>query len=466
MPNEEVLDILEGSVVAGGEAYVNQQGSDIITRSDADRTVSSWSELDSALGRSGVDVIWMDDDIDMTGNEFRLSGQILAGDRGQDGSDGPLLYTNSKGQNSVGGYGGSHRGSIELRGDCHLTGIRFRGATHDAFDHPEYSGYIPSPAYGSRTERDEIYTRDRSRGITVSTSNGEISNCEIYGFATQAISVGSHNNPRDTHIHHCHIHDNMQNSMGYGVDVRRGNALVEFCYFNGHRHALNGGGRWNCSYTLRYSLLGPANSSHVVDMHRLGNNISSASSDFNDRDYIGNAGGNLVIENNTFLNTTLPDFSDSEVTRRANVGGEFTVFSPGDICRDIAIRGVPWPRDGAGCSIKDNRTLHHGPPGFDNQEPYRSPKPDIPFIQQVRSGGLNVPNSRRNSRNFSDNFEISGNVYDSENEGDFDASKGAPVDIHGGTSVGSLSPSRLPRQRGFPRARGEEIVRTLNSTDQ
>ena len=223
-----------------------------------------------------------------------------------------------------------------------------------------------------------------------------------------------------------------------GVDVRGGNPRIEHNYFNAHRHAVNGSGRAYASYELRYNLFGPANSSHVVDMHRLGNNISSASSSFSDQDYFGNAGGELAIEYNTFLNTIIPTFSSSETNRRSNYSGDWYVFDGGRPARGICIRGTPWPRDGTGCTIRYNRFLHPGPAGFSNPNSYRSPIPDVAFQQQLGAGDFDIPSSQRNSRNFGRNFEIGGNLYDSANEEGFDESVGAPVDVHGDRTIVSI----------------------------
>ena len=330
--NAQVLEALRGTEIAGGEGY---QDHDIRGPGDADVTVRSASALRSHAGDSGK-VIWIpgDERIELS-RSFTVRATI-ASDRGIDGSDGALIYTNVHGSNSHAYHGGTGIGLLQIRGSGRLTGLRYRGPYHDHYDNPEYPGYIPLDS-GDASERARKRAQRYARGMKIHSSSVEIDNIEIYGWPNQAIQMGSKGSgPYSPDIHHIYGHDCMMVGFGYVVDVMRGHPHIHSSYFNATRHSVDGFGHENSGYILEDCVFGPSTYSHAVDMHCLGENGSN-DSNRSSSTWEGRAGGRMEIRNNTFLFT-------HDITGSGQEG--------------IVIRGVPKDV----CLVEGNRFMHSSRP--------------------------------------------------------------------------------------------------------
>ncbi|WP_245998706.1 hypothetical protein [Halalkalicoccus subterraneus] len=266
---ERILESLEGHQIGGGVGHRAD-----ISLEDADVTVESTGAFFDALD-SSADVIGVPGtaQIDLSGRDFTLSGQMIVSDRGIDGSPGALLYTTDHGADSPAWDGGSSgRGLITMRGGSRISGVRLRGPYHDYYDDPAYPGYIPLDDADSYQKREEMRQERYARGIRIVNDDVEVDNCELYGWPIQAISIGSASIAVSPHIHHIYGHDCMMVGAGYVIDVLNGHPTIEMSYFNATRHSIIGFGHPTCGYTLKDSVFGPITYSHAVDMHSLAEN--------------------------------------------------------------------------------------------------------------------------------------------------------------------------------------------------
>ena len=214
----------DGSILGGGEGY-----DDTVPMGEADYTVSSASELKSALNSaSNGDVVYLVEDISTSSSLTLPRGVTLASDRGINGSSGSKLRT---------------RKEIPLltaRANSRVTGLVVQGPM------TQYESWDGYPA---------------GWGIETSGTGVELDNVEGFGFAHAAIRCGA-----DTHIHHCHLHDNPQGGLGYGVDVSSGHPVIEYCKFNANRHSV-AAGSGDLGYTLENSWIGQKTFGHPIDHH-------------------------------------------------------------------------------------------------------------------------------------------------------------------------------------------------------
>lgn len=283
-------------------------------------------EATTGMGRIiGVE----DGNYDLTGTSFATRNWI-AGRRGQNGSPGPLLYTNDSGVDSHAYRGGEYDGVITLLDEGRLTGVRLVGAEVGNWDSDRYDGYHPQPN-GSYSERMAYYDRHHGRGVTVLGRGCSVDNCEIRHFATQGIVVGGNSTAVSPAIHDNSLTNMMMTSAGYCVDVKRGMPRIERNYMNASRHSICGFGYADCGYVVRGNVFGPHHSSHIVDMHRLGNNLDTLSSDPSSEIYRYRAGGQMEVVGNEFQSRE----------RIPEVGG---------INEAVHVRGVP----AKGFSFLDN----------------------------------------------------------------------------------------------------------------
>lgn len=354
--NSEVLDAIDGHEMAGGRGYHPD-----VTLEDAERIVDNKAELLAMLD-SDRDVIGVAESasIDLTGEEsIDLGSKTLVSNRGEDGAAGGLIYTNSRGY-----YGSRPYTLFESHGSPRVSGLRLRGARHDAdFTRWDYDDSL-------------------ARAIMLRGPGGEVDNCELYGWTWNAVHVkGNGTRTRtEAEVHHNHIHKSYQLGYGYGVDVWRGFAHIYHNYFDECRHAVDGYGWWNCGYRLEDNIFGERQHSHQVDMHCLEeNNANARVPDRDHKDFELRAGGVMIIRNNTFL-------ADSFGSRPINA---------------IAIRGEPWEY----VEIDNNRFAHEGPPprnaGNGNERwAYRQ--------VNVLSNSWNVPT---NGEGWTENFRVGENEY-------------------------------------------------------
>jgi hypothetical protein len=200
-------------------------------------------------------------------------GVTLAGDRGNNGSKGALLSSDSL----------KTQGMIRAKGpNVRITGLRIQGPNpkrhiehHKRAFGPGGSGH---PYY---------YKFPVAKGILTDHSNLEIDNCEISAFSHSGISL-SHGTGH--HIHHNFIHQCQYNGLGYGVSHREASSLVEHNLFDENRHSLAGTGVAGSGYVARHNIELGVSLSHCFDMHG-----------GRDRKDNTNIAGTLIeIYNNTF----------------------------------------------------------------------------------------------------------------------------------------------------------------------
>ncbi|GAA0246292.1 hypothetical protein ACFFQF_05350 [Haladaptatus pallidirubidus] len=306
------------SEVGGGSEYDND-----VTRSDATTTVSTKSGLKSALSNAGSgDVVWVESSasIDMTGeaNIEIPSGVTLASGRGINGSQGALFHVDS-GMESEALFKSVYEKGVRV------TGLQLRGPFPGGYFDPDADPYDPG------------FVEKMSTGIQVynteSARNVEIDNCHLWGWTVGAVRVGANANggtsyPTGTHVHHCSIHTNAMEHLGYGIDLLNGDEhLIEYCYFDLNRHCIDGFGNPDNGYEARYNIVDDRTVSHAFDMHNWESNNG-------DRDV---AGSTINIHHNTFR-------YDNEVQ------GDSDEFRDGSPQEYIKIRGTPDNR----CDMDNN----------------------------------------------------------------------------------------------------------------
>lgn len=252
-----------GEPLGGGVGY-----SKIIL--SGDYTVANKEQFLAALSAAKPgEVIYLEPEaeINLTGFiSLEIPGGItIAGNRGYQGSPGPLIYTNQ-----LDTY--PYLLTI-LKQGVRITGIRLRG---------------PSPY------------RPQSNGLNISADRTEIDNCEVYNWSNSGIQVMRAD---DVYIHHNFIHNVRRPGLGYPVVLNRATALIEANVFDYYRHAIAGTGYAGTGYEARYNLVKGNAISHAFDMH--------GGTDFCPRQAVPctpqeriMAGSYLHIHHNTFLITS------------------------------------------------------------------------------------------------------------------------------------------------------------------
>jgi hypothetical protein len=228
-----------GKNIGGGGHYPQ-----LISPSNADFYVKNTSELVAAIAaaKSGETLFLA------TNGSFNLTSLSLpikitesitiAGDRGLNGSKGPLVHVDRGGPSSTFLISGS---------DTRFTGFRFRGP----WDGQNYGTYT-----------------DISIGFSFleNADYAEVDNMEIHQWTYAPVKLSS---SKFAYVHHSHIHSN-NSSIGYGYGVvlyADADVLVEANIFNDHRHAIAGSGAPGQSYEARYNIVQATAESHAFDMH-------------------------------------------------------------------------------------------------------------------------------------------------------------------------------------------------------
>ena len=218
---------LTGEPVGGGAGY-----SRIVTSGNI--IVSTKAELKNALASAtSGQIIYVSPSaqIDLTG-EINLAvpaGVTLAGNRGHDGSPGPLIYTTTT---------TTYPSLFLIRNkNVRFTGIRFKGPSYNAYN---------------------------TVGLNLQADNIEVDNCEIYDWSNSGVHIM---NAKNAYIHHNNIHHVQLQGLGYPVCLNNATALIEGNRFDYYRHAIAGHGNPGTGYEARYNWVGPNAISHAFDMH-------------------------------------------------------------------------------------------------------------------------------------------------------------------------------------------------------
>jgi len=96
------------------------------------------------------------------------------------------------------------------------------------------------------------------------------------------------------YVHHCFIHHNQRDGLGYGVCLDGATVLIEANQFDACRHHIASTGAPGSGYEARYNVCLSAATSHLFDMH--GGRDRGDGTDI--------AGDWLNIHHNTFQCTT------------------------------------------------------------------------------------------------------------------------------------------------------------------
>lgn len=409
--NRQLLDALEYSPIGGGKGAPNTLQ---VKQEDADYVVRTATELARRAAEPGKIVyVPRGTSIDISSVTIELRATV-ASDRGTNGSEGALIYSNAKGTTSHAWNGGSGRGHIQMRGSGRLTGVRLRGFAYNYHNNPEHPGYIPFAPGDTAAKRAAWRNSRTARGINVHSLSARIDNCEIYGWSYSAINCGSTATVASPTVEFCHFHDNMMTSAGYACEVIRGRPHFRYCYFNAHRHALAGAGYSDCGFVVEDCVFGPSASSFQVDMHGLHNNLSANSTvaDPNSTKYHGQAGGRIVIRRCEHWYT--------HVISDAN-------FDQGRPCAAVSIRGIPSPRSGDGI-VLDRNAYSHRSLGPNPAPGGRAIPVSVPHHQQTRGGGDQPFNYPSGSNGFAANFRQLDNVANIQ-QSKPPADRGAPIDV-------------------------------------
>lgn len=206
-------------------------------------------------------------------------GVTLAGNRGQDGSPGALLSSDTLQTPAI----------IHTAGpDARITGLRIRGPNPNrCLDHHQRA-FGPGGA-----GREYYYKLPLSDGIVVEHPRVEIDNCDISAFAHAAVDLVKGDGHR---IHHNYIHHCQYNGLGYGVCHRLASSLIEYNRFDWNRHSVAGTGQPGCSYVARHNVELGTSLSHCFDMH----------GGRDRKDGTDTAGTSIEIANNTFRAPNTP----------------------------------------------------------------------------------------------------------------------------------------------------------------
>jgi hypothetical protein len=259
--------------IGGGKGY-----SRLVTRRDY--VVKEYNQLVDALKQASAgQIVYIADDVelDLTGKEKVIipPGVILASGRGQQNSQGALLYTNDLAASPM---------ILADGNNVHITGLRLRG---------------PDPQRRTEQMQDlhaqgRYYSIPNSDAIICEHPGLEVDNCQLWAWSHAAIFLKS--GTSKAHIHHNYIHHNQRSGLGYGVCLDQAQALIEANLFDWCRHHIAGTGRAGTSYEARYNLVLENANSHSFDMH--------GGADRGDGTDI--AGDSILIHHNTFRATSVP----------------------------------------------------------------------------------------------------------------------------------------------------------------
>lgn len=251
----------DGNPIGGGAGYgaILTTGTHIVSTNLSASAFKSFVEA-----RTSGDVVFINSGVTLNLTALTTSIQVaggvtIASDRGNGASQGALVFTDQMAYQGS----GTMIPVFRTKGTgTRFTGFRFQG---------------PYGGVGTYSLDDD--DRRAKWGISTHYNDTEIDNMEIYNFPRAAIvisryaSVGYYgpNQWSGGHlIHHNYIHNNRQNSFGYGVDVQYGEAIISSNIFEKNRHDIAGRGEDGAKYTAYEAYcntIKPGGSHHNFDMH-------------------------------------------------------------------------------------------------------------------------------------------------------------------------------------------------------
>ena len=233
-----------GSPIGGGAGYANLLSGGDYNVTDA---ASFLAALNSA--KSG-EVIWIEPNssIDLSGQKdlYIPQGVTIAGNRGQDGAPGPLIFADQLDQDAI---------LFWVQMGARFTGIRIQGPDPD-FDKIEAS-----------------YETSSTVCMVIGDQDVEIDNCEISNFNRGGIEI--YPDGSDIHIHHNFLHD-IHAYPFIALNKSAPPILVEANIIHWLWHATAGSGYPGTGYEARFNLIIrkkvpdfwlPYDESHAIDMH-------------------------------------------------------------------------------------------------------------------------------------------------------------------------------------------------------
>jgi hypothetical protein len=308
-------------LVGGGKYYEND-----VTRSDATEIVASESDIKTAVETAGSgDTIWIEDGTyDLTDEapiQVEVNDVTIAGNRGINGSNGPLLKVQQgEKMNGV--------AIFDSRNVIRVTGLQLRGPYYER-------GYWDPPVDPTVDPEFRPYW---SVGIYALPEKGqgeteygvEVDNCHLWGWSEAAVQIGAKDYQTEGYIHDCSIHSNAMEHLGYGVDLYNGRSLIERCYFDLNRHSIDGFGYDTNGYEARDNLVGSNPISHAFDMH--GDEcIAKCDNDDDESEetnVVKRAGDKIHIHHNTFRFVHEIEVPGSDIR-------------DGSVQEAVTIRGIP-----------------------------------------------------------------------------------------------------------------------------
>ncbi|MCD4699121.1 MAG: right-handed parallel beta-helix repeat-containing protein [Phycisphaerae bacterium] len=265
--------------IGGGAGYKM-----IVTKGDYQpRTLDGLLDALKKAGKGQVVYLAEDVEIDLTVRTYTEKtvieipeGVTLAGNRGQDGSPGAIIFSDAFQTHPM----------IRATGpNVRITGLRLRGPEPKRrLEHHRRSFKSKKKGRGQKY----YYKFPESLGVRTEHPGLEIDNCELSGWSYAAIYLKSGDKH---HIHHNYIHHNQYNGLGYGVTHNRAFSLIDYNLFNYNRHSIAGTGRSGSGYEAANNVELGVSLSHCFDMHRR---------DSKDGVSIGIAGDWMKIHHNTF----------------------------------------------------------------------------------------------------------------------------------------------------------------------
>jgi PKD repeat protein len=259
-----------GEPVGGGPGF-----SRIYRPSEAKFVANDVAMLIDALRKAKFgDVIFVPGHLSLDLSSRQLSipaGVTLASDRGNNDSQGALLFSNTHyHQDSVDSY--RDYLFVTAGPGVKISGLRLRGPL---------------------AEIDELPDRVAC-GIKGMHGNLEVSNCELSHWLKWAIDLAI---AQGDHVHHNYIHHTRRAGFGYGVWVRgaagdrapvtRDISVIEANLLENCRHEIASGGQASSSFIARHNIIARHDmSNHMIDRHHQGaytevsNNLIAPSNHF------------------------------------------------------------------------------------------------------------------------------------------------------------------------------------------
>ncbi|HRI61847.1 MAG TPA: right-handed parallel beta-helix repeat-containing protein [Saprospiraceae bacterium] len=281
-----------GDSIGGGNGY-----SKIVTVGDF--VVNNVTELLAAFNAAqpgNVILVAPGASIDISGliNVQIPEGITLAGNRGQNGAAGPLIFSTSTPAESV---------VFFVEKNVRITGLRFRGPDDN----------YPDIDYAVRPDL-------KLTCFAVQGENIEVENCEISNFSRGGVEV--YPNGKNIRVHHCYLHD-IHSYPVVALNNSQPPVIIEANRIHWIWHATAGSGAPGTGYEARYNIIvreaapdswQPYVGQHAIDMHDYLPVLQ-------ERGY-HIAGDYMHIHHNTFVN---------------HAGSDPSVLTS----YDAAVRGVP-----------------------------------------------------------------------------------------------------------------------------